>query len=47
MNIRTGNVSTKEEGIGNSTDVELVKDTYCTTKAMGDADQQVHLTFLV
>jgi hypothetical protein len=40
-------VTTEEEGGRDSTDVELVEDVYQTTKAMGDADRQVRLKFLV
>jgi hypothetical protein len=46
-NFGTGNITTEEEGGGDSTDVKHVEDAYRTTKAMGDADRQVRLKFLV
>jgi len=45
--VGTGNVTTEEEGGGDSTDVEHVEEAYCTTKAMGDADRRICLKSLV
>jgi hypothetical protein len=39
--------TTEQEDSRDDTDVELVEKAYCTTKAMGDADQQVCLGMLV
>ena len=41
-----GNTTTEQEDGGDDTDVELVEEAYRTTKAMGDADRQVCLTFI-
>jgi hypothetical protein len=45
--VGTGDATTEEEGVGDSTDVERAEEAYHTTKAMGDADRQVHLKSLV
>ena len=44
--VGTSDAMTEEEGVGDSTDVEHAEEAYCTTKAMGDADRQVHLKSL-
>jgi hypothetical protein len=43
--VRTGGVTTEEEGGEGDTDVEIIEDTdaYRATKAMGDVDRQVCL----
>lgn len=38
--VGTGGATTEEEGGGDGTDVELIEESYRTTKAMGDADRQ-------
>jgi len=38
----TGDVTTEEEGVGDSTDVKNSEESYLTTKAMGDTDREVH-----
>ncbi|KAF8232995.1 hypothetical protein L208DRAFT_1269364 [Tricholoma matsutake] len=45
--VGTGGATTEEEGGGDGTDVELIEESYRTTKAMGDADRQVCLKILV
>ena len=45
--VGTGGATTEEEGGGDGTDVELIEESYRTTKAMGDADRQVCLKTLV
>ena len=42
-----GGATTEEDGGGDGTDVELIEESYRTTKAMGDADRQVCLKTLV
>jgi hypothetical protein len=45
--IATGYLTTEEEDGRNTTDIECIEEAYLTTKAMGDADQQVHIKFIV